>query len=156
MRRCWGRPMPRPSHPKRSNPVVRVADFNRVLQKFNLNQGAKVALTIHKYHQEHIEPRLAALEWYATPFYRKVWIYLGRFGFWLWSWFPRLRRLSVGEQVTVPNPDGSPTSDVPLDKARVTEIAPDSITVEDVEPAPPSIRDAEGHLITPESDQVAE
>ena len=116
--------------PASGKQVVRKARLDQELAEHDAEIGMKMAMVIHKYHQEHVEPRLSKLEWYATPFYRKIWIHLQQFGAWLWSWVPRLRRLREGEQTTVPT--------------------------EAVEPAPPSIRDAEGRLVTPESDQVRE
>jgi hypothetical protein len=50
--------------------TVRAGQLDRTLEQFNAEIGVKVAETLHRYHEQHVEPRLAALE---APFWRRWW-----------------------------------------------------------------------------------
>lgn len=60
--------------------TVRAGQLDKTLEQFNAEMGVKVAETLHRYHDQYVEPRLAALE---APFYRRWWAKLAAFARWL-------------------------------------------------------------------------
>ena len=61
--------------PRRPGASVRRGQMEATLEAFNREMAQKVAVSIHNYHMEQVEPRLKELEWRTTVWYKKLWVW---------------------------------------------------------------------------------
>jgi len=79
--------MPHRTPQKRGEKVVRAAGFDRAMDAFNAEMGQKVAMSIKKYHEDFVEPRL---KWLETPLWRRAVLTVVAWAGSLWGWFKGL------------------------------------------------------------------
>jgi hypothetical protein len=102
--------------------AVRAGQLDRTLEMFNAEIGQKVAESLHQYHVEFVEPRLAALE---APFYRRWWSKLKAVIRWLSPVRVEVAVTEVEpEQESEPEPPEPPSEIV---QARPRIIRPDEL-----------------------------
>jgi len=125
------RPPFRHNQPTVGGRVVRASHMDRILMLKDAETHLKFMNSIQAYDDLLIEPIRQRLDYLEMWPWQKIWFHLKDFGRWIRSLtMEPVPDLKEGEQVIVPNPDGTPTSDQPMGEAQITKVGERDITID--------------------------